>query len=987
MPASPLTAVFQDADVKAALVESLKKAIARDPKAPYVIQLTNVIDGYLQTISRRLTMLRQSADPNFDLYFMEVSSSLEAAKDAKNHVARVRWTIGKNDDIDWTALADELVSEKVFTDLVKLATDEKWTVFAGVRRARAAAAQPQPNRDARLDSDLMSYLVAGCMATNNGVPLCQGQRPADADYNDLIARGIATVRGSQDPGSGSARIALAKRLVSDNVFDELVNLATRETWTVSTRQSAGAAVAMQPQPVRDARLEIELAKYLEAGCMKLAHVPEICQGTPAISGYNEIIARGIANYHEDKVRNLEKLKPYVFELSPAQGAVNIARSEIRENRLNIYGVLKFLIGIGVSVNYQRQRDIFRQFLQQDVFQAGQGKGSQDEFGWDYGPMPGEDRVASGAYTTYGVLAMPSFRRSISFTTKADWLLKPANGGKSWDVANRPNATATAYSSPSYTVYLPNRYDFWVDALYYPRVPVGEEASVILRGKGFTAETMVLINNIPLTPRWRLIDPASSDVSYAAPNGPTPPSVENGGGDRKTYGAYELMSSDTIAMRFRVPNFEGVPQITLISPHRSIQVNDLKLPVNVTTHPGTIRLAQIQENYESGLSLDNIMFGPAADWRTLASQDFLRVDDIGRRVDIRLHMKHVPLDMSGVEVFDGARWIPAPDAQANQDLSTLVLERAPLHDGDLLFKLVELDPDGWKTGMVLLEGRIAVPLRPRIEKLFPAGGSAAGGEEIEITGYNFSHVDKVFFGAVEGTILSRRDRALRVRVPKGTADTKAKVRVVSDVPRDGKELASTQDNQLYVYAAAAAPKPARMGGLKFGDLGTEAQAPKIDAIIDVDVPSDAGTLSVQANDGKKWSQLTLAVLPDKKLSLSGITTVRGKIELRLLAKKGNAAPALLDEQTFDVPYVPQLDSAPPPATPGESLVLKGKNLQLVEVVWIGKAKATILSQVYDQITVTVPDRESVQPDSSGRARVVVNAGPRSSGETVMFTFRP
>src|SRR6185295_6819757 len=72
---------------------------------------------------------------------------------------------------------------------------------------------------------------------------------------------------------------------------------------------------------------------------------------------------------------------------------------------NFLGVMKLLVGLGVKVNYQRQRELYEQYLQQEVFASGFGKGS-NAFGWTFGALPGTDRVAPGVRTTYAVLAVP-----------------------------------------------------------------------------------------------------------------------------------------------------------------------------------------------------------------------------------------------------------------------------------------------------------------------------------------------------------------------------------------------------------------------------------------------------------------------------------------------------------------------------------------------------------------------------------------------------
>jgi hypothetical protein len=918
---NPVSTIFSDPQVKAALVDSLKKAIAHDPKAPYVVQLNNVMDGYLQTISRQLTMLRQSVDANFDLYFMELGSSVEPSSRVKNHFARARWVIGSA-PLDEKALAEELVSEKRLNEMADTAVKQEWTVSDVSNIA-------SPSKD----PDDETNLLAGCNAAENKPRPCRGIAGTLHEYRDIAkAAKPADLDGQERLGS--------------NAFDD--------RWVKST-------------------LTNDIRKYLEESCRNGDNQAK-CSGlgtSRTRKAYFDLLVQGVLDSNNEQKERLKNMKPYVFELTPQQAATNVANGAMRSSTLSIVGIFKLISGIGASVSYQRQHDSFSQFLEQDVFEAATGKGSTGEFGWDFGPVTGGELVSPGVYTTYGVLAVPSFRKSITFTTKADWVLKAQKGGKPGTVAAKW-ANASSPENTAYTVYLPGRYDFWVDAVYYSRVPVGEEISVIVRGKGFTNETMALVNNIPLTPRWRLIDPAASDVSYAGPNGATPPAVENGGGNRKTFGAFELMSSDTIAMRFRAPGFDGVPQITLLSPHRSVQINDLPLAGN---YSGLKKLSEIESDYEEGLYMDHIMFGPGPDWRDLTGEDFLHLDGDATptpHTDLRLHFGHMPLRGDTVEVFDGAKatFAAATPVTVDQEVDTLLLNGAPVYNGDVT---VRLKAPG--SGEVLFEGRVPVPLKPRIGKLSSNGGPAAGGETVSITGLNFAHVTTVFFGDAQAGILSLNDSEIRVKVPKGIAGTDAAIRLVSELKPDGKELASAE-NQIYTYAKPPSDKPKLIviDKAAWGSLGTEPRAPKVTVNATLNPPDDAGTLSVQQYDGSKWIEVAISKNADKTYELKAMKPMLGQVKLQLSAKgKNDKNPQVLgDPLTFDVPYTPELDAVTPQAgAAGEQLMITGKNLQADTSVTIGSDSVTIVSKSYGQVVVTIPKESEVGNAPSHKAQIRVN----------------
>ena len=251
-----LSDFFTNDSVKTAILQQMNKILAQDPKAPYLQTIRSSIDGYLQTIAQRLTLLRESADPNYDLYFMEVSASVEPSKQAKNHMARARWVFQES-QIDWKGLANDLLNQR-------------------------------PDNDATRQSQ-MATLEAADVKT-----------PAD-------------------------RLAAARK-------------AVQELTAAANGTETGTSLSV-----------------------------------------------------------LEEAKPYAFELSPAQGAVNVALSDVHDSRLSIVGIFSTLIGIGGGFNYQREHQIYGQFLEQNVYLAAQGKGSNVEFGWDYGPVPGASYTASGTF--------------------------------------------------------------------------------------------------------------------------------------------------------------------------------------------------------------------------------------------------------------------------------------------------------------------------------------------------------------------------------------------------------------------------------------------------------------------------------------------------------------------------------------------------------------------------------------------------------------
>ena len=253
--APAVNSLLNEPEIKTLVTGRIKQILESKPELHYSKVLNNLVEAHLQLLSRRLTLLKQSVDPNYDLFFMELSSSLAPTKAAKHHIARARWKIHPVtvDDIDYLAALDDLGCEKQEIVVNGAGEDAWYTAIA--TRARECAKD-------------------------------------DSSY------------------SGNRRL------------DWLENFS------------------------KDAKLP----------------------------------------------------QPYIYEISPAQSALNIAKQYRRAKNFGLTGIAKTLFGLGISTSYQKQREQYGALAAQKVFAAGFGKG-KTEFGWDFAPMAAENFVAPGSYST------------------------------------------------------------------------------------------------------------------------------------------------------------------------------------------------------------------------------------------------------------------------------------------------------------------------------------------------------------------------------------------------------------------------------------------------------------------------------------------------------------------------------------------------------------------------------------------------------------
>jgi hypothetical protein len=240
------------------------------------------------------------------------------------------------------------------------------------------------------------------------------------------------------------------------------------------------------------------------------------------------------------------------EIIPRQSALNINATYAKSNGLNLFASFQWLTGIGGKVGYQRQHEIYQQFVHQELYASGYGKGSS-RFGWTFAPLPGTDRIAPGVRTTYAVLVIPK-----------DALLLELQAGSSIHKRDQGPLGAVTFPSKNFKLVVPDEQTegFWVDSVTYTPVLSGERVTVLLTGKYFSPQTGVLVNGDPL-----------SRVLSIGKNEGTVGTTVNG---TVVQGEYEYLSSDKIVMTFKMAaDYFGTPIITLVTPEKTLAINYFK----------------------------------------------------------------------------------------------------------------------------------------------------------------------------------------------------------------------------------------------------------------------------------------------------------------------------------------------------------------------------------------------------------------------------
>jgi len=252
------------------------------------------------------------------------------------------------------------------------------------------------------------------------------------------------------------------------------------------------------------------------------------------------------------------------DIIPRQSALNVNEYHATVKQTAILAAFKFLIGFAGSVSYQRQRELYEQFVQQQIFASGYGKG-EDLFGWTYGPQPGTRRISPGEKTTFAVLIVP--RNTLALELKAN-----SRFYKRQISPEDPDRHDVIPGSDEETFFLSvpgqRTQEFWVDGISYSPVKKGRRLTAVIDGNFFSPQMGVLVNGVPLEP--------VVSISRIA-GGIEETDVQPADG---VAGEYEITSSRQIIVSFTMgESYVGTPTIAVTSPEKTTAINFFDLQIN------------------------------------------------------------------------------------------------------------------------------------------------------------------------------------------------------------------------------------------------------------------------------------------------------------------------------------------------------------------------------------------------------------------------
>jgi hypothetical protein len=272
------------------------------------------------------------------------------------------------------------------------------------------------------------------------------------------------------------------------------------------------------------------------------------------------------------------------DIIPRQNAINVQDTKQTVSKTGIFAALSFLFGFAGKFTYERQREHAEQFLNQELFTSGFGKGEK-VFGWSFYPFAGTKQLSSGVRTTYAVAIIPDNAESLVLKARGCYFPRKENqpgyydetGNKYWTDKDDASKRFCTPSEQVFVIPVPggtgDGADYYVTGMRYaPNRSPGERMIASIQGQNLPSQVGIMINGVPLREAVGL---GQLNIESILDDSKT---RDNCVGD--ICGRFERIDSHEIVISFRMPNdFTGSPRISVIGPGKSIELNKLFLTIN------------------------------------------------------------------------------------------------------------------------------------------------------------------------------------------------------------------------------------------------------------------------------------------------------------------------------------------------------------------------------------------------------------------------
>lgn len=538
---SLLSSILSDAD--------LRKRLFSDPKLNAITRLDNHIQLQYEIVARQLTLLRDEVRPGERLVFLELPQSIYTADDkADDKLVQVWWQV--------EGYSEKNVRKKL-EDAITL-TSARINALLADPSVSSLASQEKSIRDRIEEEERLRYLQE---EAGEGVELKAADRERlsvlMADPPDMSTHPCHSER-VKDFCRGNSGEPCRQRRDACSKYREL-----------SYWEQSREALEREAREEKDRDFRRAVESLVQRGPADFGELP---------AGTGEKAAEAAEKYSE--VGNADnaaaRTAVRTIDIIPHQSSLNVNDVQETVKSSFIAASFSFLFGLGARTSFQRQRDQFEQFLHQELYASGFGKGDS-LFGWTFGPIPGTKRVAPGLRTTFAALIVPDKADSIMLRARGCFFHREDNEPPDpfgqgperrwWD-----NNDRECGGPRQYRLRIPGggeRENFWVSGIeYVPFKSPGQRMVALIKGQNFTTQVGVLVNGVPLRSVVELTRKLPASARYDAnANCPT------------ICGEYEVIGQNDISIAFEMPDgFVGTPEITVAGAGRTVTLNHLPLLV-------------------------------------------------------------------------------------------------------------------------------------------------------------------------------------------------------------------------------------------------------------------------------------------------------------------------------------------------------------------------------------------------------------------------
>jgi hypothetical protein len=615
---TPSTTPFDSKRLPASLLEKLseeqlKKLAAndKDPRLNATTMLDNSVQMQYEIIAKQLTLLRDEVGPGERLVFLELPQSVYTTPGPGDEkMAQAWWHVNgytRTDplvrlllemyevELKWAKIEDVQAFKDRATELDRIncpvqaedipkdrQNDHIFVVFAGLKCERQIA------RNVLLDKLYREANTLFARVEQNGAR-------DTSEMVEAVRRLIQVTQQTRDiERQGPKNIEKEGASINSD-------LSVKDMGKESLTSSATSTTQEKKRREEIQQLKTDLLKILsDENSLKNinTNAPESLKNLGTASGAE--FERGIEFIRLDDElaragdNDIKRRTVRAVDIIPRQSSLNVNDIQSTVKATGILAAFKFLFGFAGQVNFQRQKEQFEQYVHQEMYASGFGKGNRD-FGWTFGALPGTNRVAPGVRTTYAALVVPEDAESIILSARGCYFPRKSyqpldfedTGHTDWkDDDHFRNYNCG--DDQTYIVPVPNggkANSFWVTNIDYQDGKNGNEfTTVSVRGNNFSAQMGVLINGVPLAPTVGLAQPTLMPKKNGPNNTLVLQPANNCTTDTTICGSYERVDTEQIVFSFKMPNnFVGTPTITLIAPGKSVDLNSLR---NITINRRT-----------------------------------------------------------------------------------------------------------------------------------------------------------------------------------------------------------------------------------------------------------------------------------------------------------------------------------------------------------------------------------------------------------------